>query len=154
MNKCIVALSFLLLAQAVFAQVTTTKSYQQIDTLLHSFYMDSLPGAAVAVVQNNHVLFEKDFGVRNTTGKEKITTTTNFNIASLTKQFTALAILQLEAQHRLALSDKLSRFFPDMNKRVADAVTVRQLLTHSSGIVDHYDYTNTSHQTCTQQRGV
>jgi CubicO group peptidase (beta-lactamase class C family) len=50
----------------------------------------------------------------------------------------------MEEKHLLSLSDKLSRFFPEMNKKVADVVTIKELLTHSSGIVDHYDYTNTA----------
>ncbi|HXL58057.1 MAG TPA: serine hydrolase domain-containing protein, partial [Chitinophagaceae bacterium] len=43
----------------------------------------------------------------------------------------------------LSLTDKLSRFFPEMNKKVAGVITVKQLLTHSSGIIDHYDHTDT-----------
>jgi len=72
--------------------------------------------------------------------KSAITPSTNFNICSMTKQFTAYAILQLQREGKLSLDDKLSRFFPDFAPAVANAVSVRQLLTHSSGIMEHYAY--------------
>jgi CubicO group peptidase (beta-lactamase class C family) len=75
--------------------------------------------------------------------KQKITSKTNFNIGSLTKQFTAMAILQLAERKKLSLQDHLDKFFPELSKKIAEAVNVQQLLTHSSGIVDHYEYIDT-----------
>jgi CubicO group peptidase (beta-lactamase class C family) len=54
-----------------------------------------------------------------------------------------MGILLLEHAGKLSLDDKLSRWFPDMAKHVANTVTIRQLLTHTGGLFDHYDYTNT-----------
>ena len=143
MNKWIAALSFLLLSQAINAQSLPARDKAKLDSLLQSIYAASLPGASIAIMQNGKSVFEKSYGVRNTITKEKITDSTSFNIASLTKQFTAMAILQLYEQDKLTLSDHLSRFFPDMERTVADVVTVQQLLTHSSGILDHYGYVDT-----------
>ena len=143
MNKWIAALSFLLLFQTTYAQDLSVKNKEKIDSLLQRVYTGSLPGASVAVMQNGNIFFEKSYGLRSTTGKEKITASTNFNIASLTKQFTAVAILQLAERGKLSLTGKLSHFFPDMNAHVANAITIQQLLTHTSGIVDHYHYTDT-----------
>jgi CubicO group peptidase (beta-lactamase class C family) len=95
-------------------------------------------------MKDDKIVFQKSYGIINIDIKQNITASSNFNICSLTKQFTAVAILQLAEKNKLTLNDKLSRFFPDMNKKVADVVTVKELLTHSSGIVDHYDYTNTT----------
>lgn len=117
---------------------------QKIDSLLNNTYPDSLPGISIAVLQQGKTVFKKSYGVSNTTTKNKLTDSSNFNICSLTKQFTAIAILQLQQKHLLSLSDKLSKFFPDMNKKVADIITVQQLLTHTSGIQDHYSYINTT----------
>ena len=133
------AFCFCLILQVANAQGVQTK----IDSLLRTIYADSLPGISLAVIQNGNTIFEESYGVRNIATKEKITAKTNFNIASLTKQFTAVAILQLAEKKQLSLNDKLSRFFPDMNKKVADIITVQQLLTHTSGIQDHYNYVNT-----------
>ncbi|MGI8950396.1 MAG: serine hydrolase domain-containing protein [Chitinophagaceae bacterium] len=124
---------------SLFAQ-----NQKNIDSLLKSIYNDSLPGISIGIVFNGKSVFEKSYGITNIINKQKITASSNFNICSLTKQFTALAILQLEKKHLLSLTDKLSGFFPDMNKKVAEKITIQELLTHSSGIVDHYDYTNTS----------
>jgi len=116
---------------------------KKVDSLLKSVYADDLPGASIAIVQHGKVIFKNSYGAREINSKEKISSSTNFNIASLTKQFTAMAILQLAEKNKLSLTDKLSRFFPEMNPRLADAISIKQLLTHSSGIPDHYDYTNT-----------
>ncbi len=143
MNKWIAVFSFVLICQATKAQNFSAKTKYIIDSFLRITYTDSLPGATVGIIKNNSFVFAKSYGVRNLKTGEKITSSTDFNIASLTKQFTAIAILLLEEQHKLSLTDKLSRFFPDMNKKVADSITIQQLLTHSSGIRDHYDYIDT-----------
>jgi len=116
----------------------------QIDSLLISTYDDSLPGASVAIIKNGIIIFQKSYGDADLHLKQKITASSNFNICSLTKQFTAVAVLQLQEKHLLSLNDKLSKFFPGMNKKVADIVTIKELLTHSSAIIDHYDYVNTT----------
>ena len=112
----------------------------RIDSLMSSLYKNDLPGAAIGVVKNGAIVFRKGYGVADLDSKAPITSSTNFNICSMTKQFTAFSILQLRREGKLALDDKLSRFFPEFVPAVADVVTVRELLTHSSGIVDHYPY--------------
>ncbi len=127
-----------------FGQATLfMNNTKKVDSLLKSVYAVDLPGASIGIVHDGKVIFKESYGVREMNSKEKISSATNFNIASLTKQFTAMAILQLAEKNELSLSDKLSRFFPEMNPKLTDAVTVKQLLTHSSGIPDHYDYVDT-----------
>jgi len=113
---------------------------RQIDSLLKTIYKKDEPGASIAVLQNGKTLFKSNYGLMNAENKENISSTTNFNIGSLTKQFTAAAILQLSERKKLSLSDEIAKFFPNLNKKVAETITIRQLLTHSSGIIDHYDY--------------
>ena len=110
------------------------------DSLMLSIYNGSYPGAAIAVIKDGSVVFKKGYGVADLDSKASITPSTNFNICSMTKQFTAYAILQLQREGKLSLDDKLSRFFPDFAPGVASMVSVRQLLTHSSGVVEHYSY--------------
>ncbi|HEY6975732.1 MAG TPA: serine hydrolase domain-containing protein [Chitinophagaceae bacterium] len=129
----------------VLPQVTIfANDPDKIDSLLSSVYLNDQPGASIAVMQQGKIVFKKSYGVVNIDAKEKITSSTNFNIASLTKQFTALAVLQLAEKNKLSLNDNLTMFFPEMNKKVANVITVKQLLTHSSGIIDHYGYVNTN----------
>jgi len=108
------------------------------DSLMSSIYPSGEPGAAIAVIKGGSVVFKKGYGLADLESKAPITPSTNFNICSMTKQFTAYAILQLEREGKLSLDDKLNRFFPDFAPGVANSVSVRQLLTHSSGVTDHY----------------
>lgn len=118
---------------------------RKLDSLLTSLYNDSSPGISIAVVEQGKTMFKKSYGISDAATGSKLTDSSNFNICSLTKQFTALGILQLAEKHLLSLDDKLSRFFPGMNKKISNVIIVRQLLTHTSGIPDHYNYTNTTH---------
>ncbi len=110
------------------------------DSLMSSTYQSGHPGAAIAVIKDGSVVFKRGYGVADVESNMLITSSTNFNICSMTKQFTAYAILQLHREGKLSLDDKLSRFFPDFTSSVASIVSVRQLLTHSSGIMEHYSY--------------
>jgi CubicO group peptidase (beta-lactamase class C family) len=94
------------------------------------------PGACVLAVDDGEVVFQKGFGVANVETKVPCTPQTNFRMASVSKQFTATAILLLVDQGKLSLDDTLDKFFPgfpDYGKQIA----VRQLLTHTSGLPDY-----------------
>jgi D-alanyl-D-alanine carboxypeptidase len=90
------------------------------------------PGLAVGVARGGEVLFIGGYGEADLEGAAPVTGETVFRIGSVTKQFTAAALLLLEEEGRLSLDDPLSAFFPDFPR--ADEVTVRQLLNHTSGI--------------------
>lgn len=144
MKIVLLFISILISSVPLFAQQNLfMNNTKKVDSLLKSVYADDLPGASVAIVHDGKVIFKSSYGVTQINSSEKISSSTNFNIASLTKQFTAMAILQLAEKNKLSLSDKLSRFFPEMNPKLADTITIKQLLTHSSGIPDHYGYTHT-----------
>ena len=119
----------------------------RLDSLLTSTYPSDQPGAAVAVVINKKVVFKKAYGIADLDSKAAIASSTDFNIASMTKQFTAYCTLMAQSQGKLSLDDRLVRFFPDFSPKVAGAVTVRNLLTHSSGVADHYDHVDKSRYT-------
>ena len=124
----------------MMTQISAQKENNQLDSLMYSIYHKDQPGAAIAVVKNGKVIFKKGYGVADLDTKNIISSSTNFNICSMTKQFTAYGILKLQNQKKLSLDDKLIKYFPDFNTKAASNVTVRHLLTHSSGIVDHYSY--------------
>ena len=69
--------------------------------------------------------------------KSIITSATTFRMASVSKQFTAMAILLLEKEHKLKLSDKLSAYFPELQPSLSNDITLAHLLTHTSGIPDY-----------------
>lgn len=89
-------------------------------------------GVAVGIVVDGKLVFTADHGMANLETGTKVTDRTVFRIASVTKQFTATAILLLAEQGKLSLDDRLARFLPDFPR--AGEVTIRQLLAHQSGI--------------------
>jgi CubicO group peptidase (beta-lactamase class C family) len=91
-----------------------------------------IPGIAVLVARDGNVLYRKGFGYADINSKIKVTPETKFRIGSVTKQFTAAAILKLQENNKLSVNDKLSKFIPDFPR--GDEVTIHHLLTHTSGI--------------------
>jgi D-alanyl-D-alanine carboxypeptidase len=140
MKKIFLSCFLLLLSQYLFCQAAVAK----IDSLLKSTYPGDEPGASVIIQAHGKIIFQKGYGVSSLQTKESNTVTSNFNIGSLTKQFTAFSILQLAERNKLSLQDKLIKFFPDFNKKVGSEITIRELLTHSSGIMDHYAFVDTN----------
>lgn len=95
------------------------------------------PGMAVAVGRGDEVVFLKGYGRANLEDEAPVTVDTVFAIASLTKQFTAAAVLLLVEDGKVGLDDPLSRFVPEAPQ--AERVTVRQALMQTSGIADYAD---------------
>ncbi len=124
----------------IAAQALAQGMSGRLDALMSATYLNNKPGAAIAIVKDREVVFKKAYGMADLALKTTITSSTNFNIASMTKQFTAYCILTLKNQGKLSLDDRLIKFFPDLSPKVAGTITIRNLLTHSSGIVDHYDH--------------
>ena len=92
-------------------------------------------GTVAAVVQGNDTLLFKAYGKADVEWDVPMTTDAMFEIASVTKQFTAVALLQLRDEGVLGLDDEITRWLPDFDTR-GHTVTLRQLLSHTSGIAD------------------
>ncbi|MGE0872302.1 MAG: serine hydrolase domain-containing protein [Kofleriaceae bacterium] len=90
----------------------------------------------VLVAQGDRVLYERGFGFADREARTPITRDTSFRIGSITKQFTATAILMLEARGKLAVTDPISKYLPAY-PRPGAAITIHQLLTHTSGIPNY-----------------
>lgn len=95
--------------------------------------------ASILIAQNEDILYNGGVGVRNKTEDLPVTKETIFTTGSLTKQFTATAILRLQEEGKLSVLDSISRFFKDIPKDKQN-ITVHDLLTHSSGIVGNLGY--------------
>lgn len=114
----------------------------RIDSLMNAIYQPSAPGAVIAIQKNHQVIFKKGYGLADLRTGKFLTAEENFNIGSLTKQFTAFAILDLYFKGRFSLSDSIGKFFK-LPPRLA-SIQISQLLNHSSGIPDHYAFTDTN----------
>jgi CubicO group peptidase (beta-lactamase class C family) len=97
-----------------------------------------VPGAAVLVLKHGEVLFERGYGVADLSSLKKITPATNFRLASVSKQFTAMAVMLLVHDGKLRYDDRLTDIFPDFAE-YGKAITVRHLLQHTSGLKDYED---------------
>jgi CubicO group peptidase (beta-lactamase class C family) len=122
-------LTVILLPTIIFGQEnisTNLAKYMQAQVEINNF------SGTVIVTKNDSILLKKAYGLADYEWNIKNTIDTKYQLASVTKQFTAIAILQLVEKGKLSLNDKLSQFFPDYPK--ADSVTIHMLLSHSSGL--------------------
>jgi CubicO group peptidase (beta-lactamase class C family) len=107
----------------------------EIDSYLTSLIAENKLSGAVLVAKDGVTIASKAAGVANKATGAPITLSTKFNLGSLNKMFTAVAIAQLAQAGRLSFDAPISKYLPDYpNKEVADKVTIQQLLTHTSGM--------------------
>lgn len=97
-----------------------------------------IPGAAVLVVKDGQIVFERGYGVTDLKTLQKIDARTNFRLASVSKQFTALAIMLLVHEGKLRYEERLTDIFPDLPD-YGRGITIRMLLDHTSGLKDYED---------------
>jgi CubicO group peptidase (beta-lactamase class C family) len=102
------------------------------DTLAHA----GVPSASVAVVKDGRVVYLKAYGDARVAPRVPAAPEMRYSIGSISKQFTAAAILLLQEQGKLSLDDKVSKFFPDLTR--ANEITIRQLLSHTAGYQDYW----------------
>ena len=151
--------SFLLLMTLVSC---TASLESRLDRICRPLFPEGEPGAAVLVMQGDSILFDKGYGLarldqpddgalreigfseslpkNNFPQNSHITGDTPFNIASVSKQFTAVAVLQLAAQGKLSLEDPVGLYFPEFKAPFWQEVKIKHLLSHSSGIPDARGY--------------
>jgi CubicO group peptidase (beta-lactamase class C family) len=120
------------------AQTLNPALTADIDKLLAEHYKSDGPGASVLVALKDQILYYKAFGMANLELGVPLRTDHVFRIGSITKQFTAVAILQLMEQGKLSLQDDITKFLPDYPTQ-GKKITVEQLLTHTSGIKSYTD---------------
>jgi len=106
-----------------------------VESLLRR-YEGEVPGASLLVVRDGETLVSRSFGQADLEAGVKATPRTNYRLASVTKQFTAAAILLLEQDGKLSLDDRVQRWLPSLPQ---PEVTIRQLMSHTSGLIDYED---------------
>lgn len=109
---------------------------EKIDAFLDRSVSASGPGLAVLVMHKNNIVYKGVRGMANTIEKQVITENTGFRLASVSKTFTALAIMQLYEQNVLELSDPITTLLPELPAEWS-GITVHHLLSHRSGIPDY-----------------
>ncbi|MEM8927159.1 MAG: serine hydrolase domain-containing protein [Bacteroidota bacterium] len=101
-----------------------------------------LPGLAIGIIKDDTIIYAKGFGVRSLSTQEAITTKSIFHMASVSKPFTATAVMQLVEKGKINLDKHLVTYLPyfKMNDGRYKNITIRQMLNHTSGIADVEDY--------------
>ena len=126
-------LLFVSLLMSLPAQTLDKQALKKIDALLSEAFPADSPGVAVLVSVNGKILYDKAFGFADMELNVPMTTGNVFRIGSITKQFTASAILQLVEQEKISLQDDITKYLPDYPTH-GHTITVEHLLTHTSGI--------------------
>jgi D-alanyl-D-alanine carboxypeptidase len=95
-----------------------------------------VPSASIAIVQDGRIAYVQAYGGARLEPRSLARTDMRYSIGSISKQFTATAILMLAEQHKVSLDDPVSKYLPELTR--ASEVTVRQLLSHTSGYQDYW----------------
>jgi CubicO group peptidase (beta-lactamase class C family) len=117
-----------------FAQITEAQLDKLVEKTQTTF---NVPGIAVAIIKDGKVLISKGYGVTNITTQQKVDGNTLFGIASNSKAFTTAALAILVDEKKINWDDKVKKYLPEFkmyNKYVTDEFTIRDLLTHRSGL--------------------
>ncbi|MGA9767760.1 MAG: serine hydrolase [Blastocatellia bacterium] len=126
------------------AQEAKDRFKEQLEPMIErAMTQANVPGFAIAIVQNQRVVYAAGFGVKNlTNSNEKITPQSLFHMASITKPFVATSIMQLWEQEKIDLDAPLVKYLPyfRMKDERYKTITIRQMLSHVSGMPDVEDY--------------
>lgn len=114
------------------------KTDEKIDLIFSDYNNSSIPGAAVMVIKNGNIVFQKGYGIANFETSLPVTEETNFRLASVTKQFTAMSILMLIEKGNLKMETSLTDIFPEFPD-FGSQITIKNLLQHTSGLIDYED---------------
>ena len=122
---------------AVAAKAGKASPEKRIDALFKEWDSPTTPGASVAVIQHGKLVFEKGYGSANLEYGIPIKPGTIFHVASVSKQFTAMAVVLLELDGKLSIDDDIHKYLPELPDYGAK-ITLRNLLQHTSGVRDQW----------------
>lgn len=121
----------------ISCQPTDTKK-EKLEKLAEKYFAEGYYNGTILVADSTGILLEKAYGMADFADSIPLQPASTFYLASVSKQFTAMAVMLLYERGQLSFEDKLSSFYPEL-PGWADTVTIRHLLTHTSGIPDYYE---------------
>jgi D-alanyl-D-alanine carboxypeptidase len=127
--------AFLIATPAAAQQLTPAETIQVDAIVADALKSSGVPSASVAIVRDGKIVFAKAYGDQGP-GVKATSPAAKYQIASISKQFTAAALLLLEDEGKLSLDDKVSKWVPDITD--ADKISIRQLLSHTAGVQDYW----------------
>ena len=141
-NQSIYSILKLVILNIAILLISTNVSFgqdkaKQIDNLLNSLYNAKKINGNFLIAEKGKVIFKKSFGIANEETKQPLNENSIFEIASVSKQFTAMAIMMLNEKGKLNLDDNISKFIPEL--AFYKGITIRHLLNHTSGLPDYME---------------
>ena len=131
-----------ILVLLITLSISNLKAQDTIDSLVETYMSTNrIPGLSLAIVKNDGVRTLKAYGLSSIQNEAKVDVNTTFELASLTKQFTAAAILKLQQDGKLNVDDYLHRYFPECPEHWR-SITIKQLLWHTSGLPGMFPHDN------------
>lgn len=113
----------------------TNPKIEKLDTLYTQLYEDSAFNGNVLIAENGQIIFKKSFGLANEEAKIALNPESIFELASVSKQFTAMGIVQLQKEGTLTYNDPVVNYIPELN--AYPNITIKHLLTHTGGLPDY-----------------
>lgn len=136
-HRVFLSLCFFLLAAAAAQAQLTPDLQQKIDQVAtQALTKTGTPSASIAVVKDGQIVYVKAYGEARIDAHRPATPMMRYSIGSISKQFTAASLLFLQEQGKLSLDDKVAKYIPNLTR--ANEVTLRQLLSHTSGYQDYW----------------
>jgi D-alanyl-D-alanine carboxypeptidase len=139
----VIAIGALLTSSSLLAQAPSTADLRtKVDAAAHEILAKTaVPSASVGIVQNGRIVFTSAYGSARLTPPMPATPELHYAVGSISKQFTAACVLLLQEDGKLSLDDPIAKYFPGLTR--AKDVTIRNILTHTSGYEDYapQDYT-------------
>ncbi|MBL0735371.1 serine hydrolase [Flavobacterium sp. GN10] len=129
--KLTITIGLLLIGYLTFGQ----GRIQKIDSLLNSLYSQEKINGNFLIAEKGKVIYSHSFGLANETTKEKLNENSIFELASCSKQFTAMGIMILKEKGKLNLDDDINKYLPELS--FYKGITVRNLLNHTGGLPDY-----------------
>lgn len=136
MRRALIMAMFAFFPLAVDARPLTLEQQRTIDESITEWLAKTeTPSVSIAIASGNDVIYAKAYGFARLDPKRPATTDTRYEIDSVSKQFTAAAILILQEEGKLSLDDKIAKYFPNLAS--ADKVTIREVLSQTAGYIDY-----------------
>ena len=110
----------------------------KIDSIFQEYNNVDTPGLVVGVLEKNNLIFEKAYGVADLSDNEPLKSSSILSLASVSKQFTVLAIKLLEAEGRLSMKDDIRKYIPEL-RNFKHTITIQHLANHTSGLRSHLE---------------
>jgi len=111
-----------------------------IDSVMTAAHNEGKLNGNVLIAEKGQIVYNRSFGFANETTKEKLNENSVFGLASVSKQFTAMAVVILKEQGKLNYDDKITKYLPELT--TYDNITIRNMLNHTSGLPDIVQITN------------